>query len=318
MAGAIREFVGIHRSMTHARPTIPPRRLLPPVGQCIWCGKSPPEVQLTEEHAIPKSFGGIWILPEGCCKTCEGDQSAYIGTCCERMFAALRLHHGLPVSRKRKRSARTVRILSENNEITKVPHSDAPGIVVLPYLDFPRLLSGAPARENEFPIVDVYVAPTTDDAAVRQKTLEDEGFNRALAYSEIPTTEFSRVVAHIAHCFYMTSVNSEREKSLMLPLAKGDLSRASLYLGGWPKTFTQFPPPPSGENDHQIIPFNARFNENDYVAAHIRLFTHLRPLPPVYTVILCERDIPRGEQYFLFERQERSEGINIEITAMTA
>jgi len=234
------------------------------------------------------------------------------------MFAALRLHHKLPVSKKPKRSQRTIRIVTENDAITELPHDKAPGIVALPYLDLPRLLSGKTATQNELAVTGCYFASTTSDDADRTKTLHSDGYEGFSLRSDIPITEFTRVLGHIAHAFFMAQGLSSREHSLMLLLAKGDLTNASQYLGGWPDAITEYPPPPSEANIHQIIPFNARVNGKDYFAANIRLFTHLRPLPPIYTALLCERAIPKGDHYLLFEPQQLSEGYHLEITGKVA
>lgn len=304
--------------MDDAPFTIKPRHVARTVGECIWCGKSPPEVELRDEHVIPASFGGHWVIEDGCCRGCEKDQSAYIGKCCNMMFASLRFHHGLPVSKKKKLSERTIKILVSNTETVAVPQDEAPGVIFLPVLELPRLLSGEPAKDNEFLMLGAYVKSTTDDATARQKALEAAGHARALSYSQMPVTEFTRVLAHIGHAYYMSSAKPVREDSLLLPIAQGDLRSASRYLGGWPLQNPPILDEPGKGGLHQIYAANVRAGGVDYVGARIRLFSYLRPSAPTYIVLLARRPIPEGDQYFSFTREQRPDGVHVEVSLAVA
>ena len=277
-----------------------------------------PEVELREEHIIPASFGGHRTLPEGCCRDCEANQSAYIGHCCDKMFAALRFHHGLPVSRKKKLADRTVRVFTDEDTLTPVPQGKAPGVVSMPVLDLPRLLSGGPPSEDEFRMVGFYLLDTTGDGAQRQQALIEEGYKTALAHSEIHVTPFIQMLARIGHGYYMSCRHWGRDASLLLPVAQGDTRYSSQVIGGWKIDHEFFPRPKTGAGPHQIIPFNARAGNVDYLAANIRLFTHLRPLPPIYTVVLGRREIPQGEHYLLFTSEQSSHGMNVDVTVAVA
>ena len=305
--------------MPHEPIYIPPERIFETEDGCVWCGATEPEADLRKEHIIPASFGGHLVIPKGCCTYCQGTQSAYIGQCCDKMFAALRFHHGLPLSRKKKLSERTLRVLTDTDTYISVPQDEAPGVISMPVLDMPRLLSGTPATENEFQIIGFYVAGTGDDGGKHQLKLEGAG-HRVAAYSQIPVSPFTQTLAHIGHSYYMTQSHLGRETSLLLPIAQGDLRQSSRVIGGWSLTEEYFPKPKAGRRGglHQILPFNARSGGIDYIAAHIRLFTHLRPISPLYTVVLAQREIPKGDQYFSFTREKRAHGMEIEVTVTVA
>ena len=298
--------------------TILPQLATRTMGFCIWCGKTPPEVVLRDEHIIPKSFGGHKVLAQGCCSNCEKNQSAYIGKCCDLMFSALRLHHGLPVSKKKKAAERTVRVLTKDqltggDDIKAIGHAEAPGVIAMPILDLPRKLSGEPAVANEFLFLGAYVRSTTDDAASRGRSLEEKTGAKALGITQTPVTEFYKVLAHIAHAYYMGSDNAVREESLMLPIAEGDVARASEYLGGWPFPSPEILPDPNLKGGiHQIYAYKVRGFGVDYLVAAIRLFTHLRPLTPTYLAVLCKRPIPRGEGHYSFAKGEDG-GLQIDL-----
>lgn len=49
---------------------VPEAKRYPPVGQCIYCGRMPPEVALEEEHIIPLAINGGLILPDASCRRC--------------------------------------------------------------------------------------------------------------------------------------------------------------------------------------------------------------------------------------------------------
>jgi hypothetical protein len=196
--------------------------------------------------------------------------------------------------------------MTGQDQYTEFPPEIAPGHVVLPVLEPPKILTETRVLENEFSMVGAYIATTTDDAAERQMALQAD-VSSVRTFSQIPCSEFTRVLAHIGHAYNVSNPGAVGE-SLLLPIARGDLREASKFVGGW---FANGPPPlPNPQSGiHQIHPFNAMIGGVGYVAAHIRLFTHLRPMSPIYTVLLCQRDIPAGDKYRSFTRAAGSNAV---------
>jgi hypothetical protein len=49
---------------------------------------------------------------------------------------------------------------------------------------------------------------------------------------------------------------------------------------------------------HQIYPFAVVIDGASYIAVQIRLFAHLRPLTPIYTVVVRRHRLADGDPYF--------------------
>lgn len=306
LIGALRKVDHV----AHAPVNIPPDQPLRTIGYCIWCGRSPPEVELRAEHIIPASFGGHRTLPEGCCRDCEAPQTAYIGQCCRQMFPALRLHHG--IARKRS-STKKVPTGIGNHEIRMLEPDIAPGIVTLPVMEFPDEITGARRAEEALAIYGWYIARTTDDCDDREVA------QQVNSVVHVPLGHFIRTLAHIGHAFYMGAApNPVREDSLLLPIAQGDLRYPTRVIGGWQHNVMELPEPGPNDGIHQIVPGYCEINEETYQMALIRLFTHLRPKPPVYICLAASSPIPRGKKYVRFTGQKGVDAIHIETPTMGA
>jgi len=300
----------------HASVNLLPKRSFRTLGYCAWCGRTGEGVVLREEHIVPASFGGHLTLRDGCCLDCQGPQSAYIGQCCRSMFPALRLHHGIA---GRKSTTKTIPVMVSNSDFIPLAPHEAPGIVTLPVFEMPDMITGFSREENAVPMIHTYIVETTEDGKERSISLKESGRALGLAYAEIPLGHFVRTLAHIGHAFYLGAADdSTREKSLLLPIANGNLRRASRVIGGWPLNAPSLPQPKPESGIHQIRPVNAMIDGVSYVMALIWLFTYLRPLPPVYAALLCQRDIAEGDKYLSFTRHEEAKTINVEELTMGA
>jgi hypothetical protein len=196
---------------------IPPEVKCAPVGKCIYCGTD--NVPLSPEHIIPFSFGGHYVLPEASCRSCADMTGADEGQCCSNMFRALRVHQQFPTRRPKKR-ARTLSILEgkepQGAPLREVPISDAPGIMVLPIFQPPRILLGLLPSNQLGQIILAYWATTTD-AIQRQRTLIANGFVGALAYARFQLVPFLRTLAQITHGYDVANVGVANSDSTLNP-----------------------------------------------------------------------------------------------------
>lgn len=63
----------------------------PPVGHCIYCGKT--DGKLSKEHIVPYALSGGWVLPQASCSECQKITQKFEEVCTHErwgMFAALR------------------------------------------------------------------------------------------------------------------------------------------------------------------------------------------------------------------------------------
>lgn len=301
--------------MAHPGVVIPPDYPTKSAGRCIWCGRKPPEVALKTEHMVPFSFGGHIVIPDACCKDCERNQSGYIGQCCDKMFRALRLHHGLPSRTPKAKRKKTIPVaFSDGPDTEEVPAEGAPGLVAFPILGLPGALVGREPT-TDLDLRGVHSAFTEGDPGRAAALKEARGAEKAASSSKFLIPQFFQALAHIGHAY---DASEQKENSdLLLPLIRGERPDLASYLiGGTPDVINVLPEPTPGRGIHQLIAMNVEANGVGYVAAQIRLFTYLRPLPPTYMVLMRPRLIPQGEQYFSFVCQKGSDAVHIETLLM--
>ena len=47
----------------------------PSFGECVYCGASGTDVELTDEHIVPFSLGGNAVILRGSCEACAAETS---------------------------------------------------------------------------------------------------------------------------------------------------------------------------------------------------------------------------------------------------
>jgi hypothetical protein len=180
-----------------------PRHRYPPVGKCIYCGRTGKLGEtLGEEHIIPISFEGNLILPSASCLCCGKKTSAFESHCVNGMAYTARPHLGIRGRQKRSFSSRG-RVLIDRGSYTEsrsVPLHEHPGALIVPILPYPTALTGALPVDRDIPLpTQAAIRPMTPDLATRaQKIMDGRGIDLAKALKAI---EFYRLLAKIAHAF---------------------------------------------------------------------------------------------------------------------
>jgi hypothetical protein len=220
------------------------------------------------------------------------------------MFRALRVHHRVPTRRPKKRPTHLTVIDGKEPQgapFRQVPVDEAPAVVIFPMLPLPAILLGLPPR-NCFETVGFAWWSTTEDCVSRQRRLIDEGFSGALAYTTVKLDSFLRVLAKIARGYDVSQVGlSESDGALNSFILKKD-DNIPYMVGGTPPNgpLPILVPDPNDNSDlHQIYPFAFSLNGVGHIAVQIRLFAHLRPLTPVYTVVIRKRDLVEGDPHLI-------------------
>jgi hypothetical protein len=220
------------------------------------------------------------------------------------MFKALRVHQEIRTRRPKKRPTHLPILVG------KTPHGApcedvaverAPGFAPFPILGPPQILTS----EYSFDRVDYQgsvICVTTDDATRRQQQLMAEGRPGALAYAQIPLGPFLRTLAKIAHCYVVSQVGLERFRPVLQNVILGK-DHPSYYVGGV-GSLPRFVPDPQENADHQIYPMTLTIRGVDYIAAHIRLFAHLRPITPIYMVVIGEYAASKSNPHPVFFGQK--------------
>lgn len=274
--------------------------------------------RLTDEHVIPFSFGGHFILPDASCDACMDITGALCGRVCDLMLAPLRWHHGLP-SRKTKDKDKKIRVgIEGDHPLASIPiyYEAAPGFISFPVLELPGLLLGKPLAGVNIPVIGMQWADTVPDNLARQLALRAAGVEGAKLINQVPIGDFIRILAQVGHGYHV----SQEGYRMGLPLADvvlGKNPNISHFVGGTPPHMNFVSDPRPGHGLHQLVPFAARVNGIGYMAVQIRLFSYLTPPSPVYTVIISQRDIPKGNTYLSFTRNEVTNQMDVKQLVMT-
>jgi hypothetical protein len=259
---------------------------LPALGFCIYCLPAKVSNDLTEEHIVPLSLGGNLILPDATCPSCRDITAAVTGYCCERIFKSLRVHQEFPSRRRRRPTELNVIAGSDPNvaPIRSVSVADHPGFLWLPvFTGAPGILIGSKPGDLFNAMAQIW---TGTEAEERVAALKKQGFENALPYAEFELGKFTRLLAIIAHSYAMAHYRRLGDwRPLLIPLIKGaDINAAYLIGGAVPPVDSMLPP--IGPNSlHQLISDTKVVNNAEYIIVQIRLFSHLNPLPPIYTLV---------------------------------
>src|SRR5216683_6447429 len=110
---------------TMASTPLDPARVYRPVGRCVYCGRHADETELTDEHIIPLSFGGTWLLPAASCKQCAKPTSRIEGHVAKGMWDYARVQLGVP-SRRPKERPQFVEMEMHDQTVRRIPVLDMP------------------------------------------------------------------------------------------------------------------------------------------------------------------------------------------------
>lgn len=295
---------------------IPPQEPLTRIGRCMYCGKAPPEVKLTDEHPIPYSFGGHRYLPDAACTECIKKTHAFIGSCSGTMLEALRLHHSLPSRSVRKRRPRketiTLTVGLGDEAVIKETHKDeAPGIVTFPRFLPPGILLARDLSaeiQTEYPPFFTFTTPDFEERAAR---VRGSGHDPGIEWRGGSPFAFAQVLAHVGYG-YLVANQGIPDESPLPAIIMGDDPCLSHWIGGTPDSAVIVPPPTQNETLHQVYGIYYLIDGVEYFVAQIRLFAYLSPTPPVYSVISCRRQIPKRNTYFAFTSDKAADRVFIE------
>lgn len=203
---------------------------LKPVLKCIYCGSA--DVPLSDEHVIPFSLGGTWVLPDASCADCADITSGFERSISRGTYLALRTKAGFPTYHPKKRPKSFEAVLVKvdgNRQKINIPASKYPTIYPVLHLPPPGILSSAELNEKN-PEMRLSLAGN-----------QDEMNALAAAYPDAAGLEFSsdiswgtlcRALAKIAHSFTVGHFGTKGYTPLLPPLIFGSYPYLSNLVGG--------------------------------------------------------------------------------------
>ncbi len=260
-----------------------------PVGRCIYCGSK--QGKIRDEHIIPYSLGGVLILPNSSCKSCENITHRFEYTVARQIFGHFRMRHKLPTRRPKERPTHieigTV-LPNGRHGRAKVPISKFPAPLFMYKFEMANFLLGLPPDVDKFDWVPVSIVSNEELDMLK----EQYHWDGMLQFRAQPV-EFARMLAKIAHSYAVAELGLETFRPLTLDIILGRTNNVSYLVGG---SFEIPPPEPEGKHLLNITYQVETLNDLEFVRAiiivGIRLFASIET--PAYHVVVGDVDTKKA------------------------
>jgi len=199
-----------------------------PVGHCIYCGGQ--QGDLSDEHVIPLSLGGNYILDEASCRACSEITGKFEGQVTRGFMFEARVAANFPTRHRRKRPSHLplkYRRADETVEV-HVPAGEHPGMLHLPLLGRAGILAGR--SHSPHLLVDGFETLRFGvDPVGTLLRLQAHELTMTVKWE---VTAFARMLAKIAYCAAVASLGPlERSRVPILPMILGTADASSHWLG---------------------------------------------------------------------------------------
>src|SRR5450830_1192 len=210
-----------------------PEVRLPPIGKCIYCGCIE---GLSDEHIVPYSFNGNFVLDESSCKECSEITSKFELRVARMLYGAIRQKYSYQSRSRKKKKVRVPYQFSYQSEdgTTKsvVPEFDEyPYVASVPYLPPPGIYKQLPLSDSnpEFTLMSV-----VDPDALRKLTERTGEKTLTVRHTDVFSySDFCRLLAKIAHGYLVTLAGEHNGYIPLLPdLILEKSYTYSHYIGG--------------------------------------------------------------------------------------
>jgi len=207
----------------------------PPLGQCIFCGRTPPEVKLTEEHIIPYGISGVGELSiiSGSCMECNADANRrFEGPALASDFKIARILLELKRRRRGKKGLPlSLPMVSAGNQTMQsdaefdimLSRDEYPNLIFFIYFEPPGMLVGIDRGSDlkNFRISNFYLGRKSKE--VSDVTMR-EPHNH---------TAFSLTIAKIAYCYAVARLGLDAfDRGPLLDLISGRRDDVYNFVGG--------------------------------------------------------------------------------------
>jgi len=257
----------------------PPRKKYPPVGRCIYCGRTD---DLTDEHILALSLGGREVLEKASCRPCAAitrDIEQFVAV---DMLKPVRTKLKMRSRRKKPTHFRVKFVAPDGTETyEEVLPEDHPSPFVLVQLPTPGILERRPpARFFTAQSVITYFDPEA-----QQKQARKEPLKKLSIPMKFHPGLFCRVLAKTAYAYAVAEVGLDNFQPLVVGLILDGSETPTHLVGSNPVIL-----PADRTMLHQmsIGPFVA--NDRRYIIVDIRLFAQFGG--SIYRVVVGEQGGP--------------------------
>jgi hypothetical protein len=197
---------------------------------CIYCGA---KENLTDEHVIPFSLGGLMKIEKGSCRSCAEITSKFERTVARTMIGNFRVKFGAPTRRMKERPSNLIlNVLNGSSETEhKLKPEDHPGAIFLPIFSPSRVFTGTFGFDtNLHQSMQFWSWPAPEHFhAVVPKDLPE---GAVVKMATLKINAFVRLLAKIAHCHSFSLYGEGVFTPLLAPLILGKTNEYSNYIGG--------------------------------------------------------------------------------------
>jgi HNH endonuclease len=195
--------------------------------QCIFCQKEP---GTTDEHIIPRGIGGNLIIRHGTCQTCLEKIAPFEARLMNSDFEAARVFLGISSKTGKTRNKLKTPISKQGDNKTledKYLHSDKHTGAVI-FINYPP-----PGIEENRYMLERF----PQSVSIIVKCFVEEGRPGSVVGPQWDSTDFPRLLAKIAHSYWIAENGSDSAASVLPKFILGDEeSGLGYYLGGYHKT----------------------------------------------------------------------------------
>jgi HNH endonuclease len=213
-----------------------------PVRRCIYCLS---ETQLSDEHIIPMSLGGTYVLPKASCESCRAITARFEQRVTRDMYWPLRLKLGLPSSRKRKKTKpthwRAVRVDESKgtSEDILVPIKDLPQQYIVVEMPPPGIISDLPLSESN-PEMKIQLRANQSEMG---KFLDAHKVANWQSEFDFDWFSFCRMLAKIGHAHSVATCGFTGIQYYLPSIILGEAHHISHFIGGVAEKVDELEPP---------------------------------------------------------------------------
>jgi hypothetical protein len=192
-----------------------------PVGRCIYCGCEGSS-DLTLEHIIPESLGGMLELPTASCNSCQTLIGRFEGQNARRLFLPIRRQFNFP-SKGRGKARRDQRqqetfVVRINGRKRDIPAADYPGLLVSFVFPPPMILFNIPPEYREFSgRVSVGMLPQFEE---RLSALRAKYGNNVTFPVSVGAETVGRLLAKIGHAYAVAELGLDSFRPYLLGIIR--------------------------------------------------------------------------------------------------
>lgn len=279
--------ITLYREVT---ATIMPLRLSPttrckPVNVCIYCGATGPDTNLTDEHVVPLSLGGTFVLPKASCLKCAKPIATLEGYAARHVFQDVRIEHGFPTRRPKERPTHLPLRESfspspELAPIRLVPTTEYPGMLILTIHEPAGILMGRPPEAGSKGQLSLHEIGGRE----RVDRLTKRGI-KSLLYREFKPDLLMRLVVKMAFGFAVAKYGLDFFDPTVQDVILRRDSSPYHWAGGVTKAMDEFPRPSGKVVLHRFVGYTRQIAGELYLVVQLQLFAYIGATPGYAVVV---------------------------------